>query len=215
MISLCARPRRATTPRPICLHRALRNQLGESAQQAGSLVSPEGLRFDFNHYEKLPAELLKQIELEVNTQVMADRSVLTSIKDLDTAKQEGATALFGEKYEDSVRVVEVEGFSKELCGGTHVSATGEIGPFVITAESSVAAGVRRIEALSGSKAVEYLLEGRDLLAQQEQTLAAGRTELLARVTGLIQKSKQMEKELAELTAQAQQADMDTFLAEAG
>ncbi|MBN2290409.1 MAG: alanine--tRNA ligase, partial [Candidatus Glassbacteria bacterium] len=139
------------------LHRVLRDLLGDSARQAGSLVAPDGLRFDFNHYERIPGEILLGIEREVNARIREDRPVKVTYTDLDTALEQGATALFGEKYEDRVRVVEVEGFTRELCGGTHVEATGQIGAFVITAESSVAAGVRRIEALTGERAAEYLL----------------------------------------------------------
>ena len=115
------------------------------------MVNPDGLRFDFNHYSKIAPEQIRAIEYEVNAHVRANRSLNTSQMEREKAIESGVTALFGEKYDDVVRVVEVDGYSRELCGGTHVKATGEIGAFVITGESSVASGIRRIEALTGAK----------------------------------------------------------------
>ncbi len=138
------------------LHAALRQLLGKHVKQAGSLVAPDRLRFDFTRFEGLQAEQLAEIERIVNSQVYGNHTVQTEVRSTTEAIADGAMALFGEKYGDRVRVVSVPGVSVELCGGTHCDATGNIGPFVITQESGVAAGVRRIEAVTGDGAVEYL-----------------------------------------------------------
>src|SRR5206468_9964646 len=126
------------------LHRALRLVLGEETHQAGSLVAPDRLRFDFTSLDAMRAEQLVRVSEIVNEHVLADLPVTATTMPFKEALGTGAMALFGEKYGDVVRVVEVEGFSRELCGGTHVAHTGEIGPFLVVSESSVAAGVRRI-----------------------------------------------------------------------
>ena len=138
------------------LHAALRQRLGSHVRQAGSLVAPDRLRFDFSHFQALSPEDRRAVESVVNREVFRNTAVQTTVKGIEEAMASGAMALFGEKYGDRVRVVSIEGFSTELCGGTHVRATGEIGPFVITEEAGVAAGVRRIEALTGEAAVAYL-----------------------------------------------------------
>jgi alanyl-tRNA synthetase len=151
------------------LHAALRQRLGTHVRQAGSLVAPDRLRFDFTHSQALTEDERREIERVVNEQVYRNTSVQTDERSTDEAIKGGAMALFGEKYGDNVRVVTVPGFSQELCGGTHVRATGDIGPFVITEEAGVAAGVRRIEALTGAGAVAHI---QAMEAALDQTLAA-------------------------------------------
>jgi alanyl-tRNA synthetase len=138
------------------LHAALRQRFGTHVRQAGSLVSPDRLRFDFAHFQALSETDRREIERTVNAQIYQDTPVETAIKKTEDAIQSGAMALFGEKYGDTVRVVSVGDFSVELCGGTHVGAVGEIGPFILTEESGVAAGVRRIEAITGDAAVAHI-----------------------------------------------------------
>jgi alanyl-tRNA synthetase len=151
------------------LHAALRQRLGAHVRQAGSLVAPDRLRFDFAHSHALTADDRREIERLVNEQIYRNTRVVTEEQDTEAAISNGAMALFGEKYGDRVRVVSVGDYSRELCGGTHVGATGEIGPFVVTEESSVAAGIRRIEALTGAGAVAHL---QSTAAALDRTLAA-------------------------------------------
>lgn len=138
------------------MHAALRAVIGDHVQQAGSLVSPDKLRFDLTHYEKITDEQLAEIERLVHDEIIKTVVVKTTVMDYDNAKKSGAIALFGEKYGDDVRVVEVPGFSKELCGGTHVDNTADIGDFKIISESALGAGIRRIEALTGAAVVQHL-----------------------------------------------------------
>ena len=152
------------------LHAALRQTLGTHVRQAGSLVAPDRLRFDFAHFSAMHDDERATVERIVSAQVFRNTPVRTEVKSTDDAIKGGAMALFGEKYGDKVRVVGIEGFSTELCGGTHVSATGDIGPFVITEESGVAAGVRRIEALTGAGAVAHLQHTQAVLARTLQLL---------------------------------------------
>lgn len=150
------------------LHAALRSVLGEHVKQAGSLVSPDRLRFDFTHFESLNEEELKEIEHLVNEKILENLPVIIENKSLDDALNEGVTALFEDKYEDTVRVVKILGFSKELCGGTHCNSTGEIGSFYIVSEGSVASGIRRIEAVTGMEAYKYL----ENLREQFKTISS-------------------------------------------
>jgi alanyl-tRNA synthetase len=145
------------------LHAALRQVLGSHVKQAGSLVAPDRLRFDFVHFAPVTRDDLDRVERIVNTQIYRNTPVQTEVRSTEDAIAAGAMALFGEKYGDRVRVVSIPGFSMELCGGTHVRATGDIGPFVITQEAGVAAGVRRIEALTGAGAVEWIQQERSSL----------------------------------------------------
>ena len=153
------------------LHAALRKTLGTHVKQAGSLVAPDRLRFDFTHYTGLGEQDVLDIEDLVNEQVLKNEEVVTTVMDLDTAVNTGAMALFGEKYADQVRVLTIDDFSKELCGGTHVRRTGDIGLFKIVSEGSVAAGTRRIEALTGTGVLEYLRRESQTLAQASQASA--------------------------------------------
>lgn len=180
------------------LHAALRSLLGEHVQQKGSLVDHEKLRFDFAHFESITNEQLIEIESMVNAQIRQNHTLQTQLMDLEAAKAAGAMALFGEKYDDEVRVVSMGAFSTELCGGTHVDATGDIGLFKITSESGIASGVRRIEAVTGEMAL------RVIQAQQAslQSVAAVLKSDLAGIVGKAQLQqdsfKKLEKELIQL-----------------
>ncbi len=182
------------------LHAALRNILGEHVQQKGSLVDSEKLRFDFSHFEAITKEQLKQIETLVNQQIRLNHKVETNIMDIEAAKTSGAMALFGEKYDDQVRVLRMSDFSVELCGGTHVNRTGDIGLFKITSEGGVAAGVRRIEAVTAQAALDYV----EQLEQQVDNVAAlfkaGRDTVYDKVAALMERSRKLEKELHQLKA---------------
>jgi alanyl-tRNA synthetase len=178
------------------LHSALRSVLGDHLKQAGSLVSPEKLRFDFTHFSALDEMEIQTVENLVNEKVLEDLPVVTSVMDIKTAVESGATALFGEKYGKTVRVVSVPGFTSELCGGTHCKATGEIGLFVILSESSVASGIRRIEALTGNNAFGYLKQMKSELDSLKALLKTEKP--LERVERLLRNMKSLEKEIQKL-----------------
>jgi alanyl-tRNA synthetase len=184
------------------LHAALRQRLGTHVRQAGSLVAPDRLRFDFTHPQGLSVEDRREIERAVNAQVFGNSPVDTEIQRADVAIKAGAMALFGEKYGDTVRVVSVPGYSLELCGGTHVRATGDIGPFVITEESGVAAGVRRIEALTGAGAVEYVQSRTAVLDRLAATLGAPAPELPDAAARLQSEVRRLTRENASLKMKA-------------
>ncbi len=154
------------------LHAALKKVLGEHVQQKGSLVDETKLRFDFSHSKPLSKEEIVSIEVLVNEEVLNNVEVSTKLMKLDDAIDSGAQALFGEKYDDDVRVLSMgaDSFSVELCGGTHVKRTGDIGVFVITNQSSVASGIRRVEALAGKEALAYLSEIRKVNSRLQETL---------------------------------------------
>jgi alanyl-tRNA synthetase len=176
------------------LHRALRDVLGEQAKQAGSYVAPEGLRFDFPATAPTPREALREVERRVNEQVRRNATVQPSEMSLTEAQALGADMFFGEKYApERVRVVRVDGFSKELCGGTHVSATGEIGLFRITGESSIGTGLRRIEAVTGEAAEELVARRLEALRQAGQLLGVADEEVPARVEALTARLREAEK----------------------
>ena len=186
------------------LQAALRKVLGDHIQQAGSKVEPDGLRFDFTHFKAMTSEEIATVEKQVNEWVVENFPVQTSIEDLETAKAAGATALFGEKYADEVRVVAIDPVSKELCGGTHVAATGNIGLFHITTETSISAGVRRIEAITGPKAVEFLAGKESTVSRLTQLLKIGEEKLVDKVQGLMDSIKALETQLKTLsTAQSE------------
>ncbi len=180
------------------LHAALRQTLGTHVRQAGSLVAPDRLRFDFAHFSPMNDEERTTVERIVSAQVFRNTPVTTDVKSTDEAIRGGAMALFGEKYGDKVRVVGIEGFSTELCGGTHVSATGDIGPFVITEESGVAAGVRRIEALTGAGAVAHLQHTQAVLARTLQLLNVAADQAPDAVARLQADAKRLSRENEQL-----------------
>ncbi|MBL6817781.1 MAG: alanine--tRNA ligase [SAR86 cluster bacterium] len=177
------------------LHAALRQVLGEHVQQKGSLVDESKLRFDFSHPKPLTKEEISSIEAIVNRESLNNVEVKTEVMNLDDAIKSGAQALFGEKYEDEVRVLTMgeKSFSVELCGGTHVKRTGDVGVFVITNQSSVASGIRRIEALGGKKALEYLNEVRDVNELLQSKLNVSAESMLEKVEALIEENKKLKK----------------------
>ena len=177
------------------MHAALKEVLGDHVNQAGSLVHPNYLRFDITHHEKITADELRQIETIVNREILDNTDVMTSVKDYEDARKEGAVAFFGEKYGDTVRVLTIGDFSKELCGGTHVNRTGDIGFFKVTEESSLAAGVRRIVAVTGPKAVEYVQQQSAVVEDLQSKLTSSAEDLSARVVQLLQHKKDLEKAL--------------------
>jgi alanyl-tRNA synthetase len=183
------------------LHASLRNLVGFHVKQAGSLVAPDRLRFDFTHYTGLSQAEISEIEDLVNSVIMQNSKVSTDSKDLNAAITEGAMALFGEKYGDQVRVVSVEGFSKELCGGTHVQQTGDIGLFKVVSEGGIAAGVRRIEAITGPSALERFREDEQLITQMEEISKGKRSELLTILEKYQANIRVLEKELENLKYQ--------------
>jgi alanyl-tRNA synthetase len=184
------------------LHAALRQVLGTHVKQAGSLVAPDRLRFDFVHFSALTREQILEIEQIVNQHILKNTPIQTDVKHTQDAIAQGAMALFGEKYGDKVRVVTVPGFSVELCGGTHVRATGDIGLFAIVSESGVAAGTRRIEAITGLDSLEVFQRDRDELAQLASALNARPGELVARIAALQDENKRVARELQQARMKA-------------
>ena len=180
------------------LHAALRTVLGEHVGQKGSLVEAERLRFDFSHFEPLTREQLVEIERMVNDQIRQNHMVETRIMALDDAKASGAMALFGEKYDEQVRVLRMGDFSTELCGGTHVKALGDIGLFKITMETGIASGIRRIEAVTGERAVQWIEADEDRLLRLGGLVNAGRDELEDKIGKLIERNRKLEKELEQI-----------------
>jgi alanyl-tRNA synthetase len=180
------------------LHGALRQVLGDHVKQAGSLVAPERLRFDFTHFAQVSADEINQIETIVNARIRANVPVETSEMDAEQALQSGAMALFEEKYGERVRVVSLSDFSKELCGGTHTARTGDIGLFKIVTETSVAAGIRRIEALTGPGALDYVQSLAHTMQQGSHLLRSKPDEMVDRIQQLIRGNKSSEKEIEKL-----------------
>ena len=184
------------------LHAALRKVLGTHVKQAGSLVAPDRLRFDFVHFSAIGREQLDEIERIVNTEISRNVPVQTEVRSTEEAVASGAMALFGEKYGDRVRVVMVPGFSMELCGGTHCRATGDIGAFVITSEEGIAAGVRRIEALTGAGAIEYLQQQRHAFGDTLGALGIGAAQAAEAVRRLQSDVKRLSRENEQLKIKA-------------
>ncbi len=182
------------------MHAALRQILGDHVQQKGSLVDSQRLRFDFSHFEPVSRYQLQAIERLVNSKIRENSMVETRIMSLDDAKASGALALFGEKYADQVRVLRIGDFSVELCGGTHVKATGDIGLFKITSESGIASGVRRIEAITGESALQWLERAENRLFKISDLVKSGRDEVADKVAQLVEKNRLLEKELGQLKA---------------
>ncbi|QTH65201.1 alanine--tRNA ligase [Psychrosphaera ytuae] len=180
------------------IHAALRNVLGEHVGQKGSLVEADKFRFDFSHYEGVTAEQIKEVERQVNQQIQRNLPLGTEVMAIEDAKAKGAMALFGEKYDDEVRVVSMGDYSIELCGGTHVNSTGDIGLFKIISEAGIAAGVRRIEAVTGLAAVEYVHGLENTINQAASVLKAEPSALVEKVEQSVAKVKQLEKELRQL-----------------
>ncbi|MEG1042086.1 MAG: alanine--tRNA ligase [Pseudomonas sp.] len=191
------------------LHAALRQVLGEHVQQKGSLVDSQRLRFDFSHFEAVKPEQLKALEDIVNREVRKNSEVQTEETDIETAKQKGAMALFGEKYGDSVRVLSMGGdFSVELCGGIHAKRTGDIGLLKIISEGGVASGVRRIEAVTGEAALAYLNAAEEQLKEAAQLVKGSRDNLIDKLSAVLERNRQLEKQLEQLQAKAASAAGD-------
>lgn len=182
------------------MHAALREILGEHVTQKGSLVDQHHLRFDFSHVEAVKADELEAIEQIVNEQIRANTEVSTELMAIDDAKEKGAMALFGEKYDDEVRVLSMgrENYSVELCGGTHAKRTGDIGAFKITSESGIAAGVRRIEGVTGRGAFDYIQDTENTLGELSGLVKANRSNVVEKIKASLQRTKELEKELERL-----------------
>ncbi len=194
------------------LHAALRQVLGPHVKQSGSVVEPPRLRFDFSHYAALDAAEIAEIERIVNEEILRNEAVSTDVMPLDQAIATGAMALFGEKYGSDVRVVLVPGFSRELCGGTHVRRTGDIGMCKIVSESSIAAGVRRIEAITGENAVRQYRQSSDALHRISGMLRVSEPELVEQVTRLLDEKREQERQITHLKtriAQSAARDLET------
>lgn len=197
------------------LHAALRQVLGEHVQQKGSLVDSQRLRFDFSHFEAIKPEQLKALEDIVNAEIRKNTPVETEETDIETAKKKGAMALFGEKYGDEVRVLSMGGsFSVELCGGIHAARTGDIGLLKITSEGGVASGVRRIEAVTGAAALAYLNAAEEQLKEAATLVKGSRDNLIDKLSAVLGRNRQLEKQLEQLQAKAASAAGDDLSASA-
>lgn len=193
------------------LHKALKIVLGDHVNQAGSIVLDEKLRFDFNHFQGATAEELKRIEEIVNEEILRAMPVVTEIMDMVEAKKSGAMALFDEKYGDEVRVLSVGDFSRELCGGTHVKNSGEIGLFRIVSESGIASGVRRIEAVTGMNSYRLSIAKEELLESVAETLKSSEKDLLQKASANVAELKARSKEIEELKRSLSKGSIDTLV----
>ena len=193
------------------LHKALKLVLGDHVHQAGSLVTDEKLRFDLTHFEKITQEQLIEIEQIVNKNIRKNIKLNTTVEDYEDARNNGAEALFGEKYEDKVRVVDIPSFSRELCGGTHASRTGDIGLFTIISEASLASGVRRIEAVTGLSAEKQKVNHSSLLISLQNQVKCSTQDLLQRIVELQNENKKLSKEVKELKRDGQGSVLQTLI----
>jgi len=193
------------------LHAALRKVLGDHVQQAGSLVEPERMRFDFTHFKKVSDKELNKIEIIVNEKIQQDLELEIEQDSFDNAKKRGAMALFGEKYGDVVRTIQISDYSLELCGGTHVRHTGEIGPFIIVYEGSIASGIRRIEALTGKAAVSFLQLTRNNVNKLSEILNTPGSEIVERINELVEQNRTLEKKLSKISSEIVVAGVDAIL----
>jgi alanyl-tRNA synthetase len=196
------------------LHASLRKVLGVHVQQAGSLVDPLRLRFDFTHNSKLTDQEIIKIERLINQKIQEDIPLEILFKSYAEAKKDGAMALFGEKYEDTVRTIRIKDYSFELCGGTHVKQTGQIGLFILTYESSIASGIRRIEAFTGEGAINYTQNTRHQLRKLSDLLNAKDFDLITKTQEILQNKREIEKELAKINAKMLTADIDSIISSA-
>ena len=190
------------TRAPTFLHAVLRETLGTHVKQAGSLVAPDRLRFDYTHFAPLTDREIEEIEQKINQVVFRNLPVQTRVMEINEAIAEGALAFFGEKYQQQVRVVSIPDVSMELCGGTHTKMTGDVGLFKIVGESSIASGVRRIEALTGFGTYVRLEEDENLIQELAHTLRTPRTELTRTLTRILEQQRQLESELETLKRKA-------------
>ncbi|MFH1139329.1 MAG: alanine--tRNA ligase [Pseudomonadota bacterium] len=195
------------------LHKALRQELGDHVKQAGSMVSPDRLRFDFSHFEQVSPEALARVEARINEKIRENLPVVTQVMSMEEAMNTGAVALFEERYGDTVRVVGVGDFSMELCGGTHCRFSGDIGTFLIASEGSAAAGVRRLEALTGRGAMEAIQAERQALRLLSDKLKAAPTELPDRLDKLLARQKELDKELEKAKHRDSAGRSDDLLAQ--
>ena len=192
------------------LHAALRKVLGNHVKQSGSLVTSERLRFDFTHFSAISREELNAIEENVNAYIRENASVTTTEMTMDEAVKSGATALFEEKYGDRVRVLSMGDFSRELCGGTHTDKTGNIGFFKIVSEGGIASGIRRIEAVTGPRALEYVHQSMALIHDVATAVKSSREDLLSKVQTLVADKKAAEKEVLSLKAKIASKSVDSI-----
>lgn len=195
------------------LHAALKKIVGQHVQQRGSLVDAERARFDFSHFEALNPQQIQQIEEVVNAQIRANNEVITQVMDIESAKQSGAVALFGEKYSDAVRVLSMGDFSKELCGGTHARRTGDIGLFKIVAEYGIASGIRRIEMVTGRYALAWVNEQLGFMNNLAATLKTTPNSLQEKISQLLLDNKNQEKMIAKLLSEKAQKSGADILGE--
>jgi alanyl-tRNA synthetase len=195
------------------MHKALREVLGSHVQQKGSLVDAEKTRFDFAHHAPLTADEIRRVEVLVNDEILANAASEACVMPIEEAKRSGAMMLFGEKYGDEVRVMSI-GSSKELCGGVHVRRSGDIGLFKIVAESGVAAGVRRVEAVTGDLALALVQQQQALLAEAAAAFKAPVSEVPGKLAQVLDNVRSLERELARLKARLASAQGDELLAQA-